>query len=88
MSWIKNMFVFNNNVNMYYKYKLIHIFLGCLSNLYPIIDIYFFGWQIFQFLIGKKIFLFEMLTKDGNNFYHTIMKLSEYMFGKLLFRFI
>lgn len=70
---------------MYFKYKLIHIFLGSLSNIYNYIDIWFFSWQIFQFIIGKKIFLFEMTTKNENNLYHTIMKMSEYMFGKFLF---
>lgn len=68
---------------MYHKYKICHILFGAMSNIYPFIDIYFFTWQIFQLLIGKKIFLLEMEVRDNNTPKHTMMKISEYMFGKL-----
>ena len=64
---------------MYTKYMVSHIFLGALSNLY------FFTWQIFQFIIGKRIFLIEKEAHHTNNLKHTLRKISEYMIGKFMF---
>jgi hypothetical protein len=73
---------------MYTKYMVSHIFLGALSNMYPSINLYFFIWQIFQFIIGKRIFLIEKEAHHTNNLKHTLRKISEYMIGKFMFNFL
>ena len=70
---------------MYAKYMVLHIILGALSNIYPTIDIYFFVWQMFQFIIGKRIFLLEQEVHHTNNLKHTFRKLSEYIISKFMF---
>lgn len=65
-----------------------HIILGALSNVYPSINLYFFIWQIFQFIIGKRIFLIEQEAHNTNNLKHTLRKISEYMVGKFMFEIL
>lgn len=62
-----------------------HIFLGFLSNRYSFIDFFFYTWQIFQLIYGKKIFLIEMEMHSNNNLPHTCKKILEYFFGKILY---
>ena len=73
---------------MYTKYMASHIILGVLSNIYPSINLYFFTWQIFQFIIGKRIFILEREVHHTNNLKHTLRKISEYMVGKFMFEML
>ncbi len=63
---------------------VLHIILGAFSNVYPTLDVYFFIWQIFQFIIGKRIFLWEQVYSP-NSLQHTLRKFLEYYVGKFMF---
>lgn len=67
---------------MYWKYRMIHIFLGYLDK--PEIDGMFIFYQLWQLVADKRVFFFEGKVEEGNSVSHTIMKLGEFGIGRLI----
>jgi len=73
---------------MYGKYRLSHIVFGSLSNIFTKMDLIFYTWQIFQLLINKRIFMIDGKILKGNSIKHTLMKIGEYLIGKIIYNII
>jgi len=73
---------------MYGKYRLSHIAFGALSNIFTKMDLLFYTWQIFQLLINKRIFMIDGKILKGNSIKHTLMKIGEYLIGKIIYDFV
>ena len=73
---------------MYGKYRLSHIAFGSLSNIFTKMDLLFYTWQIFQLLINKRIFALDGKILEGNSIKHTLMKIGEYLIGKIIYDFV
>lgn len=66
----------------YDKYRIIHIMLGYYSNSGTVA--LFWIYQLYQLFTDKRFFLFENCIEEGNSVSHTVMKLYEFYFGRLL----
>ena len=72
---------------MFYRhpiYFITHLILGFLGYFYPQVLYVTLGYQLFQYGIDKRIFLFEGVIKTGNTLNHTAVKLVEVGVGWLL----
>ena len=69
-------------------YSLIHLLLGIVAYKYTTIIYIFLFYQIFQFIINKRIFMFELKIKDGNSIHHTLYKIIQFFIGFFIHYFI
>ena len=65
-------------------YLITHLILGFLGYFYPQVLYVTLGYQLFQYGIDKRIFLFEGVIKSGNTLEHTAVKLGEVGLGYIL----
>jgi hypothetical protein len=62
-------------------YLAIHIILGMISYFYPILIILIIAYQLLQWILGYRFFLFSWQIKQGNSLDYTLYKLMQYAAG-------
>jgi hypothetical protein len=65
-------------------YLLTHIILGIVGFYYPMILYLTVGYQVSQYALNTRFFIFEGVIKSGNSLEHTAVKLGEVGFGYIL----
>ena len=65
-------------------YRIIHLILGFVGYFYPKVLYGTIGYQVLQYVLGIRFFLFEGAIKSGNTIEHTAIKLGEIGAGWLL----
>jgi len=77
---------------LYYKkpfhYTILHALIGALSYYYRTLGIVYFIYQFGQLYFNKRVFLFQWKIEKGNAFFHTLVKLVEFMIGWMVVYFI
>ncbi|NDB86580.1 MAG: hypothetical protein EB127_28375 [Alphaproteobacteria bacterium] len=58
-------------------YLVTHLILGFLGYFYPEVLYATIGYQLSQYALGIRFFLFEGVVKSGNSIEHTAIKLGE-----------
>lgn len=65
---------------MFYRhpiYFITHLILGFIGYFYPQVLYATIGYQVFQYALNIRFFLFEGVIKSGNSIEHTAIKLGE-----------
>lgn len=65
---------------MFYRhpiYFITHLILGFLGYFYPEVLYVTLGYQLLQYVLNIRFFLFEGVIKSGNSIEHTAIKLGE-----------
>ena len=62
-------------------YTISHVFLGFIAVWYPLLGLLFIAYQLLQYILNIRFFLFSMEIKEGNSVYHTMKKLGEIAIG-------
>lgn len=62
-------------------YTISHVLLGFIAVWYPLLGLLFIAYQLLQYLLNIRFFLFSLEMKEGNSAYHTIKKLGEIAIG-------
>lgn len=62
-------------------YTISHVFLGLIAVWYPLLGLLFIAYQLLQYILNIRFFLFSMEIKEGNSAYHTMKKLGEIAIG-------
>lgn len=65
-------------------YTLSHVLLGFIAVWYPLLGLLFIAYQLLQYLLNIRFFLFSMEIKHGNSAYHTMKKLGEIAIGTVI----
>jgi hypothetical protein len=65
-------------------YTLSHIILGIIAVWYPILGLLFIAYQILEYILNIRFFLFSMEIKEGNSLLHTMKKLGEIGSGYII----
>ena len=65
-------------------YLITHLILGFIGYFYPKVLYGTIGYQVLQYGMGVRFFLFEGAIKSGNTIEHTAMKLGEVAIGYVL----
>jgi hypothetical protein len=65
----------------HFIYTLSHILLGFIAVWYPTLGLLFIAYQLLQYFLQIRFFLFSFEIKHGNSLYHTIRKISEIAVG-------
>ena len=65
----------------HFIYTLSHILLGFIAVWYPTLGLLFIAYQLLQYFLQIRFFLFSLEIKEGNSLYHTIRKISEIAVG-------
>lgn len=65
-------------------YLITHLILGFVGYFYPAVLYGTIGYQLLQYGIGMRFFLFEGVIKSGNTIEHTTMKLGEVAIGYII----
>ena len=77
---------------LYYKkpiyYTVIHIIMGTIAYYYSSFIAIYLLYQLGQWYIGKRFFLFQWKIEDGNTWFHTLIKIGEFMMGWIFAYFI
>ena len=84
--------IYSKSMPLYYKkpiyYMVIHIVMGSISYYYRPFIIVYLLYQLGQWYIGKRFFLFQWKIEDGNSWFHTFIKIGEFMIGWIFVYFI
>jgi hypothetical protein len=65
-------------------YLLSHILLGFFGYFYPEVLYATLGYQVIQYCLDVRVFVFEGVVKSGNTLEHTAVKLVEVGLGYIL----
>ena len=65
-------------------YLITHLILGFVGYFYPMVLYATVGYQVLQYGMDVRFFLFESAIKTGNTLEHTAMKLGEVGVGYVL----
>ena len=65
-------------------YFITHLILGFVGYFYPMVLYGTIGYQVLQYGMDVRFFLFEGVIKSGNSLEHTAMKLGEVGIGYIL----
>jgi hypothetical protein len=65
-------------------YLTIHILIGALSYFYPPLFALFTAYQILQWALDARFFLFSWQIKRGNSFLYTLYKIMQGAVGYYL----
>jgi hypothetical protein len=65
-------------------YLITHLILGFVGYFYPMVLYGTIGYQVLQYGMDARFFLFEGAIKSGNTLEHTAMKLGEVGVGYVL----
>ena len=67
-----------------FYYCLIHVVAGIIAFYYPIFGVVFLLYQLSQYFLNVRYFMFEWKIKDGNSLAHTSVKIGEFCVGLLI----
>jgi len=62
-------------------YLAIHVISGMVAYFYPILLILIIAYQLLQWILDCRFFLFSWEIKKGNSFGYTMYKLMQYITG-------
>jgi hypothetical protein len=62
-------------------YRITHYGLGLVARFYYPVTHVFLGYQLLQYGMNRRFFLFSWESKENNSLLHTGMKLSEFFIG-------
>jgi hypothetical protein len=62
-------------------YLAIHMIWGMISYYHPSLIILIIAYQLLQWILGYRFFLFSWQIKQGNSFEYTLYKLMQYAIG-------
>ena len=65
-------------------YSFIHFSMGILSKYNPFTIQIFLFYQFLQLILNIRIFMLSLQIRSGNNIFHTLRKIGEFMFGYLI----
>jgi len=65
-------------------YLATHLILGFLGYFYPEVLYVTLGYQLLQYALDIRFFLFEGVIKSGNTLNHTAVKLGEVGIGYVI----
>lgn len=65
-------------------YTISHVLLGFIAVWYPLLGLLFIAYQLLQYILNIRFFLFSMEIKKGNSAYHTMKKLGEIAIGCII----
>jgi hypothetical protein len=65
-------------------YLVSHIIIGFIGYFYPEVLYATLGYQVLQYALGIRFFLFEGDIKTGNSIEHTTKKLAEVAVGYVI----
>ena len=62
-------------------YVILHIIIGAAAYVYPILVLFIVAYQLLQWILECRFFLFTWEIKEGNSFRYTCYKLMQYAVG-------
>jgi hypothetical protein len=62
-------------------YLAIHVISGMISYFYPILIVLIIAYQLLQWILGCRFFLFSWQIKQGNSLEYTLYKIMQYVVG-------
>lgn len=62
-------------------YLAIHVISGMIAYFYPILIVLIIAYQLLQWILGCRFFLFSWQIKQGNSFEYTLYKIMQYVVG-------
>lgn len=65
-------------------YVLSHLFLGAAAVAYPVVVPCFLMYQMAQYALNIRIFMFEACVVEGNSLWHTFCKVGHFTLGCML----
>ena len=77
---------------LYYEkpfyYTILHALIGALSYYCRTLGIVYFIYQFGLLYFNKRVFLFQWKMENGNTFFHTLIKMVEFVIGWMVVHFI
>jgi hypothetical protein len=70
-----------------YYYAVSHLLIGFFAAWFPIVGVIGVVYQLGQLLFNVRCFPVELRCEEGNNIYHTGMKVFEMGIGYIVGRF-
>jgi len=65
-------------------YLVTHVILGIIGYFYPKVLYLTLAYQLAQYFLNIRFFLFEGAIKSGNSLKHTALKLAEVALGYII----
>ena len=62
-------------------YLTIHVISGMIAFFSPILIILFIGYQLLQWILNCRFFLFSWKIEKGNSGWYTLYKMMQYVVG-------
>ena len=65
-------------------YRITHYGMGLIARFYYPVTPVFLGYQLIQYGLNRRFFLFSLESKKNNSLLHTGIKLTEFFVGYLI----